>query len=132
MGEDSEMLLPAASSLDRLVTLTAPGAPVAPVIAELGSVARELEQARPALEQASASAWMLGQVDRVHGMATQLGGALSQLVREDGMTSFDPAFAADDAEWDATFREHAELVRSAQRVLDAAAGQASIVSATSV
>ena len=132
------MLLPAASSLDRLVTLTAPGAPVAPVIAELATVARELDDARPALEQARASAYTLGQVDRVHGMATQLGSSLEQLVREDGMTTFDPAFATDDPEWDATFREHAAIVRQAQDVLDAGAGadagpgQARIVSATSV
>jgi hypothetical protein len=33
------------------------------------------------------------------------------------MTSFDPAFAADDAEWDANFREHAELVRRAAAML---------------
>jgi hypothetical protein len=111
---DHPMHLPAAAaSLDRLVALTAPGAAVAPVIEELATVDRELQAARPALEQARASAYTLGQLDRVQGMATQLGSALAQLVREDGMTTFDPAFAADDAEWDATFREHAEIVRRA-------------------
>lgn len=126
------MLLPAAASLDRLVTLTAPGAPVAPVIAELQALARELDDARPVLERAAASPYTLGELARVEGMANQLGSALAQLVREDGMTTFDPSFASDDPEWDATFREHATIVRRAQAVLDAAAGQSSIVSATSV
>ena len=31
----------------------------------------------------------------------------------------DPAFAADDASWDATFAEHAAIVREAQALLDA-------------
>jgi hypothetical protein len=65
------MLLPVAATLDRLVVLTAPGAPVAPVIAALGEVAAGLAADRPALEQAHASAWLLGQVDRVQGMATR-------------------------------------------------------------
>jgi hypothetical protein len=114
------MLLPVAATLDRLVTLTAPGAPVAPVIAALDEVAAGVAVAHPALEQAKASAWLLGQMDRVQGMATQLAGALRELAANDGMTTFDPAFAADDAAWDANFREHAELVRRAETVLDGA------------
>lgn len=120
------MLLPVAATLDRLVTLTAPGAPVAPVIAALDEVAAGIAADRPALVQARASASLLAQVDRVQAMAVQLGGALRELVRTDGMTTFDPAFAADDAGWDANFREHAAIVRRA------ASAQAPIVSATSV
>ncbi|MEO6867979.1 MAG: hypothetical protein ABI200_08155 [Gaiellales bacterium] len=107
------MLIPAATTLDHLVRLTAPGAPVTPVIRALDEVQAGAAAARPALVQAKASVWMLGEVDRIRGAAQTLRDSLAELQERDGMTSFDPAFAADDAAWDAWFTESAGILRIA-------------------
>ena len=114
------MLITAAATLDRLVPLTAPGASVAPVVIALDEIGRELGSARPALEQAKASTWLLGQVDRVRGGTGTLRDALQELTARDGMTTFDASFAADDASWDSTFAEYAEIVSMAQAIHDGA------------
>lgn len=111
------MLLPAAASLDRLVTLTAPGAPVAPVIDELDAVNRLVQSALPALEQARVGAALVDQLDRIRNSAGTLRDSLRELVELDGMTTFDPAFAADDPAWDAWFVQSAQLVRDAAALL---------------
>ncbi len=83
---------------------------------------------RPALVQAKASAWLLDELGRVGGSAMSLHDALAELVQRDGMSTFDAAYAADDASWDAWFTESAELVRRAEGAL----GQAPISSTPSV
>lgn len=120
------MLIPAATTLDRLVTLTAPGAPVAPVVTALNDVRTALDAGRPALEQARASAWLIGEIDRIRGAASTLRDSLHELAQVDGMTHFDPAFAADDPGWDAWFTQSAELVRQAATI----AGEQGAVNAT--
>lgn len=126
------MLIDVARSLHRLVSLTAPGAEVRPVVELLASVADDLGASRPALVHAAASEWLLGEVDRIAGAARTLHDSLDELELRDGMTTFDAAFAADDASWDAWFAEAADLVRRAQGVIDAHAGQSAIASARSV
>ncbi len=111
------------ATLHALRDLTAPGAPVAPVTEALGAVACDVEQTvRPALVQARASQWMLGEVDRISRAATTLRDSLGELASRDGMSRFDAAFAADDPSWDAWFSESAEVLGRAAAVLDAAAG----------
>lgn len=97
------MQIPAAQSFRQLVSLTAPGAPVAPVIAQLDAAVQSLKAVRPALEQAHASAQLLDDVDHIQGSAATLRNALFDLQTNDGMVTFDAAFAADDADWDAKF-----------------------------
>ncbi|MCW2925080.1 MAG: hypothetical protein JWM98_2484, partial [Thermoleophilia bacterium] len=91
------MRISPADTFDRLVQLTAPGAPVAPVVAALADAAGEVVALRPALEQAHASAYLLGEMDRITGAARTLHDSLAELAATDGMTTFDPAFASDDA-----------------------------------
>ena len=112
--------------------MTAPRAPVKPVVAALTELGTSLDAARPKLIDAHASEWLLGEVDRVRSAGTTLRDSLIQLVEQDGMKTFDPAFAADDVSWDAWFAESAEVVDRAQGFLDAQAGVAAIASTTSV
>jgi hypothetical protein len=107
------MLITAASRLDQLVQLTAPGAPVAPVVAALDEVQSIVRDSLPALEQARASASLVDGLRRIANSAGQLHDSLAELATVDGMTTFDPAFAADDASWDTWFRESATVVRAA-------------------
>lgn len=107
------MLIDAATSLDRLVAMTAPGAPVAPVVEELHAVAATIRSQLPALEQARTGASTLEALGRIANSAGQLGDSLDELVRVDQMTTFDAAFAADDAQWDDWFVRAASSVRDA-------------------
>ncbi|MCW2962041.1 MAG: hypothetical protein JWM90_2428 [Thermoleophilia bacterium] len=107
------MQITAATSFDKLITLTAPGAAVAPVVAELDSAAASLRAARPVFAQAQVSAQLLGELDRIQGAAATLRNALHELEHRDGMTVFDAAQSADDVHWDAWFTRSAELIRSA-------------------
>ncbi len=134
-GHYLTMRIASISTLEQLAAITAPGAPVAPVITGLDAVARDVgETVRPALVQARASQWLLGEVDRIRGAATTLRDSLSQLAEHEGMTTFDAAFAADDPEWDARFGEYADILGRAQLVLAAATvgNQAPITSTASV
>ena len=114
------MLITTASTLDRLVTLTAPGAPVAPVIAALGDVEAQVRDALPALEAAPGGVRLVDQLDRIRNSAGMLRDSLAELQAVDGMTTFDAAFAADDASWDAWFSQSAQLVRDAAAMVDPA------------
>ncbi len=107
------MLIHAAATLDQLVAMTAPGAPVAPVVESLQSVASELRADLPAVEQARAGAAFVDDLARIANAAGQLGDSLHELASVDGMTEFDAAFAADDAQWDDWFARSAQLVRDA-------------------
>jgi hypothetical protein len=111
--QDDRMLIHAATLLDQLVTLTAPAAQVAPVVESLASVASTIRAELPALEQARTSAAMLDDLQRIANSAGQLHDSLDELMRVDGMQTFDPAFAADDAAWDDWFTRSAEIVRAA-------------------
>jgi hypothetical protein len=106
------MLIDAAAMLDQLVILTAPAAEVAPVVEALSSVASTIRSELPALEQAQTGAVALDQLGRIANSSEQLRSSLDELMRVDGMTTFDPAFAADDAEWDSWFMRSAEIVRT--------------------
>ncbi len=106
-------LATAASSLDRLVSLTAPGAQVAPVVEELRTVEQSLRDALPGLRQSRTGASLVDQLDRVRNSAGTLRESLEELMTRDGMTSFDPAFTSDDASWDTWFTHSAQLVRDA-------------------
>lgn len=118
MRDDAPMLLPTAATLDRLVTLTAPGAPVAPVVQALGDVEAQVRDALPALRQSRAGAGLVDQLDRIRNSAGMLRDSLAELQAVDGMKTFDAAFAADDASWDAWFTQSAQLVREAAAMLD--------------
>lgn len=107
------MLIHAASSLQSLVALTAPGAPVAPVVVALGQVRDSLLESLPALRQSRAGAVLVDQVDRTRNSADQLHHSLAELVRTEGMTTFDASFAADDPSWDAWFTESAQILSDA-------------------
>jgi hypothetical protein len=107
------MLIDAAASLDRLVTLTAPGAAVAPVVDELASVAATIRAELPALAQARTSAALVDELGRIANSAGQLHDSLAELARDDGMTTFDPVFSADDPAWDDWFTRSATIVRDA-------------------
>ncbi|MCB0879886.1 MAG: hypothetical protein KDC46_13010 [Thermoleophilia bacterium] len=107
------MLIDAARTLDHLVTMTAPGAPVAPVVDALGEVARTIRAELPGVEQSRAGAAFVDELARVANSAGKLGESLQELASTDGMTTFDPAFAADDASWDDWFTHAAASVRDA-------------------
>ena len=111
------MLITTASTLDRLVTLTAPGAAVAPVVAALGEVEVQVRDALPALEAMRGGVGLVDQLARIRNSAGMLRDSLSELQSVDGMTTFDPAFAADDASWDAWFTKSAQLVRDAAKLV---------------
>ncbi len=113
MRDDASMLITTASTLDRLVTLTAPGAPVAPVVAALGEVETQVRDALPALEASRGGGGLVDQLDRIRNSAGMLRQSLAELQAVDGMANFDAAFAADDASWDAWFTRSAQLVRDA-------------------
>lgn len=106
------MLIDAARMLDHLVMITAPAAQVAPVVDALARVATTIREQLPALEQARTSAKLLDEVHRIANSAEQLRSSLVELMRVDGMTTFDAAFAADEPAWDAWFTRSAELLRS--------------------
>lgn len=118
MRDDPAMLITAASTLDRLVTLTAPGAPVAPVVTALGEVETEVRAALPALEAARGGATLADQLARIRNSAGTLRESLEELQSVDRMTTFDPAFAADDPSWDTWFTQSAQLVRDAAALVD--------------
>lgn len=101
---------PAIADFRALVTLTRVGAPLAPVIATLDHAVQSLKAARPLLEQAHAAAALLDAVDRAQGGAATLRNALAELQANDGMTTFDHAFAADDPSWDANFAGWADAL----------------------
>ncbi len=111
------MLAPAASTLDRLVSLTAPNAPVAPVVAALADVESQVREALPSLRALPAGGALADQLDRIRNSAGTLRTSLAELSAVDGMTAFDQAFAADDASWDAWFTQSAQLVRDAAALL---------------
>ena len=115
--DDCAMLIDAAASLDRLVLLTGPGKPVAPVVAELESVAGTIRAQLPAVEQARAGAAFVDDLARIANAAGQLGDSLQELADVDGMTDFDAAFAADDPGWDSWFASSAQLVRDAGQAI---------------
>lgn len=108
------MQITAVESFRQLVQLTAPGAPVAPVIAELDSAVRSIVRATPELTQAHASAQLLDDLDRIRGSAATLRNTLQELVTNDGMSTFDAAFAADDPDWDAKFSGWATALAAAE------------------
>ncbi|MCW2949114.1 MAG: hypothetical protein JWN41_127 [Thermoleophilia bacterium] len=112
-------LAAAVTDFRRLVALTHVGSPVAPVIATLDHAVRSLDAARPALEQTHASATTLDAVDRAQGGAATLRNALAELQANDGMTKFDPSFAADDPAWDANFSGWADALQSAAATVSA-------------
>ncbi|MCW2924532.1 MAG: hypothetical protein JWM98_1936, partial [Thermoleophilia bacterium] len=66
-------------------------------------------------------AYLLGEMDRITGAARTLHDSLAELAATDGMTTFDPAFASDDASWDEWFTASAALVRTAEQALGGAA-----------
>lgn len=113
------MLIAAASTLDRLVTLTAPGAAVAPVVAALADVETHVEDALPALRQSRVGAALVDELDRIRNSAGMLRDSLAELQSVDSMTTFDAAFSADDASWDAWFAQSAQLIRDAVAAGDA-------------
>ncbi len=115
--DDARMLITTASTLDRLVTLTAPGAPVAPVVAALGEVESQVRDALPALEASRGGFGLVDQLDRIRNSAGMLRESLADLESVDGMTTFDAAFEADDASWDAWFTQSAQLVRDAAAMI---------------
>lgn len=106
-------LASAAADCRRLVELTRVGAPVAPVIDTLDHAVQALKGAREALGQARASAATLAVVDRVEGGAATLRNALAELRDNDGMVTFDAAFAGDDRSWDANLTAWADALDSA-------------------
>lgn len=107
------MLIDAASSLDRLAAITAPGLPVEPVIEELVRVERTVRDALPGLRDARLGAGLVDALDRIRNSSGTLRESLEQLRDADGMVTFDPGFAADDPGWDAWFAASAEIVRDA-------------------
>jgi hypothetical protein len=109
------MQITATRDLQQLVTLTAPGAPVGPAIAKLDDVVQSIRAARPALAQARAGAELLDELDRIQGSAATLRNALADLIANDGMTTFDPAFSQDDASWDAWFTASAKTLAQAEQ-----------------
>lgn len=123
MRDDARMLISTATTLDRLMTLTAPGAPVAPVVAALGEVESQLRDAVPALEASRGGSGLADQLDRIRNSAGMLRESLAELQAVDGMTTFDAAFSADDAGWDAWFTQSAQLVRDAAAMLGACSAQ---------
>jgi hypothetical protein len=111
------MLIDAARTLDSLVTMTAPGASVPPVAAALQDVSTTIRAELPALRRAGLGASSVDGLERIANSTGQLHDSLDELVRVDGMATFDPAFAQDDHEWDAWFASSAQVVReAAQRV----------------
>lgn len=117
MRDDAPMLITTAATLDRLVTLTAPGAPVAPVVAALGDVEAHVRDSLPVLGAARGGSGFVDQLDRIRNSAGVLRESLAKLQSAEGMTTFDAAFAADDASWDAWFTQSAQLVRDAAALL---------------